>query len=447
LLDSAELTLAAYTLGLAHAPGYPVYLLLVHLFSHLPVGDIGYRSNLFSAVANAGTVGLLALLIRQLCQRWAPALIAALCFAFSFTIWSVAVVAEVYTFQGLLLALLLLLLLRWRRTGDADALYGVAAIYGLALANTLAAVLWAPGLAALAPQRRRLTPRRLGAIIGLGLVALTPILYLPWRSAAQPAFVSAGFYDVQASFHPLNLTSPANLGAYLAGQQFAGLFFTRLAVGFGPAALEFLGWLVAAFLGIGVPLGLWGIWTLWRRDVGLAVGLLATMIPHTVFFISYGATDKAMMFLPVYLVWSVLIGVGADMLFDAFPSRSAMLLALLPLTMLIINWSAVSLHDAWGPAEQARRRLQTAPADTVYLSTWGEAETMRYFQLVEGLRPDVQVINRFFVPPENEAPLISAVLRQQRPVYATFEDVALTADYRFLPLDDGYQLKARYDQP
>ena len=50
-LDSAELTTGAYVLGIVHAPGSPLFLLLGHVFSWLPFGDVGYRLNLLSACA------------------------------------------------------------------------------------------------------------------------------------------------------------------------------------------------------------------------------------------------------------------------------------------------------------------------------------------------------------------------------------------------------------
>ena len=56
-LDSAELTAGAYLLGIVHAPGSPTYLLLGHLFTWLPFGDVGYRVNLLSACAGALAVG------------------------------------------------------------------------------------------------------------------------------------------------------------------------------------------------------------------------------------------------------------------------------------------------------------------------------------------------------------------------------------------------------
>ena len=53
--DSGEFQFVVPTLGLAHPTGYPLYLLLGKLFTALPVGDVAYRVNLFSAVAMAVT--------------------------------------------------------------------------------------------------------------------------------------------------------------------------------------------------------------------------------------------------------------------------------------------------------------------------------------------------------------------------------------------------------
>ena len=41
--DSGELATAAYTLGVAHPPGYPLWLILAKLFSFIPIG--ARRSN------------------------------------------------------------------------------------------------------------------------------------------------------------------------------------------------------------------------------------------------------------------------------------------------------------------------------------------------------------------------------------------------------------------
>src|SRR5690606_16398462 len=65
-LDSAELTTAAYTCGIVRATGYPLYLMIGRLWSQLPLGDVGFRMNLFSAVCGAASV----FMVERILARW-----------------------------------------------------------------------------------------------------------------------------------------------------------------------------------------------------------------------------------------------------------------------------------------------------------------------------------------------------------------------------------------
>jgi hypothetical protein len=56
--DGGDLITAAYTLGIPHPTGYPLYVLLARLFTFLPWGGIAYRVNLMSAFFAAATVPL-----------------------------------------------------------------------------------------------------------------------------------------------------------------------------------------------------------------------------------------------------------------------------------------------------------------------------------------------------------------------------------------------------
>ena len=120
MLDSPELTAAAYSLGIVHSPGYPVYLLAGHLFLKLPLGDPGYEMNLFSALAAVATASLIAWLVQRVSGRHLAGLVAGLSYGLCFYVWSMAVVAEVYTFQGLSLVLVLAMLWLWRDSDAAD---------------------------------------------------------------------------------------------------------------------------------------------------------------------------------------------------------------------------------------------------------------------------------------------------------------------------------------
>jgi hypothetical protein len=56
--DSPDLITAAVVLGVPHPPGYPLFTLLGHLFSLLPLGAIPFRVNLVSVVCDALTAGI-----------------------------------------------------------------------------------------------------------------------------------------------------------------------------------------------------------------------------------------------------------------------------------------------------------------------------------------------------------------------------------------------------
>ena len=102
--DSLELQLVAFQPGIAHPTGYPLYTLLGKLFTFLPVGDVAYRVNLFSAVAAGLAVGAWYLAIQEalaygspapLPARHLPAMIGALALAFTTTFWSQATISAV----------------------------------------------------------------------------------------------------------------------------------------------------------------------------------------------------------------------------------------------------------------------------------------------------------------------------------------------------------------
>ena len=65
LVDSGELIVAARTLGVAHPPGFPLYLLLAHLATLIPIGSVAVRVNFASAVFAASASATLALVAAE----------------------------------------------------------------------------------------------------------------------------------------------------------------------------------------------------------------------------------------------------------------------------------------------------------------------------------------------------------------------------------------------
>ena len=114
--DSGELTTAAYTLTVAHPPGYPLWTLLGKLFTLIPYGSIAWRVNLLSAVCDAGAALLLFLAVARWTRNTWSAFLAAGLFAFSPLVWRYALVAEVFALNNLFVsALLYLAVLYWEQ--------------------------------------------------------------------------------------------------------------------------------------------------------------------------------------------------------------------------------------------------------------------------------------------------------------------------------------------
>ncbi len=134
LLDSGEFLVAAEHFGVPHPTGYPLWTLLNWLFVLLPLGNAAWEVAISSGLCAAAAVGLCAALLsntlRWFCggqlarrARWLPHFVAvafALALAFSQSMWSQAVIAEVYALHALLIALFLTLCYAWvlRPTSD-----------------------------------------------------------------------------------------------------------------------------------------------------------------------------------------------------------------------------------------------------------------------------------------------------------------------------------------
>jgi Flp pilus assembly protein TadD len=191
-MDSGELGAAAFTLGVAHPTGFPLYLLAGKAAAFAPAGEVALRLNLLSAACAAGACVLAARLARALCPSPGAlsALAAAALVALGATFWSQATVTEVYTPSILALLFLLAGSERVVRTRDARWLYLLAFAGGLATglhaSLRIAVAVVALSLCLHAPSRSLLCGCLGGAIAAFAAGAAVQI-YLPLASRRDPA--------------------------------------------------------------------------------------------------------------------------------------------------------------------------------------------------------------------------------------------------------------------
>lgn len=450
-LDSAELSVGAYTLGLVHAPGYPLYLLLGKLFTFIPLGDIGYRLNLMSVIFGVLTIFLVQLMVRRITGQALIALAAALFLAFSWYFWTDAIVAEVYTLQSAFTAGLFYLLLIWRERREARWLYVFALLAGLSAANYPVTGLLAPGLAAfvwLTDRQALLDIRRLVVMAGWFGLGFLVYLYLPLRYLATPPFNYMGRYDATGIFAAANLTDPATLWQMLVGGPFQDLIFGYT---FSQAILQagqYLYFLWGNFLALGLPLGLTGLIYGWRRDrtVVIATGLMFGV--YTIFFINYRVVDKVTMFLPSYVIWVLWIAWGYEALvaWIGVTWRPVLQMAFLAVAavVLVINFPLVDVSWDRRAYQQADDMLAAAEPGALIIGDWGFAAPLEYIQLTEDHRRDVKVINNFFIAKTNLPQLIDQTIQHQ-PVYVVSveRDQSIEQLYNLETAGPGFRILSR----
>jgi len=399
LLDVPMLQMQVCVLGITHPTGYPSYLMISHLFTYLPFGDCAYRTNLASAVYAALAVLAVYAAGYLLSRRVAAAGAAALAFGIGGTLWSQAVMAEVYTLNALFMALTLLALFLWRDRGRDRYLLLSAFLVGLSMTNHLTSGLLLPGsllFVALVDWRKLVDAKLVLKGAGLFLLGLTPYLYLPIRSA------------MGAPFKANNPTNFERFWYVVSGGNLRGTFFSfgpaelpdRLAFYWGYLSGDFhWGLLVAALVGF-VALILWDRAT---------VGLLGFLFVGWVFYaIENDILDIELYFIPSYLVLVLAMAVGfgvllteAEDLLARFPKapKGAVLgvlsvaLLLLPLPGLGPAYARNDMSDDYRGREALESVAENAKPNATILH---HRNILWYMVLVEGRRRDLTLVDPFF---------------------------------------------------
>ncbi len=416
-LDSGEFVIAAKQLGIVHGPGYPLYLILLHIFLRLPIGDLGFRGNLFSALCLAATVPLLyAILVRLVTIRWIAA-ITTLLWVWSYYVWSIGLFAEVYAPQLFTLSLFgwALLKLKSNHHHPYQPL-GIGALFGIAVAMCPSSVLFAPGLVVAFLQHGISWQLRIiSATLALALF-VTAQLYFPWRYAAQPEFNLAGSYDANGLFQPIRLDTLSGLTWFIAGGQFEGLFFEKGIIPSGEQISQVLQLYTHNFLGFGLVLGIVGAAALIRqskRGFGLWLIFFA---PYTYFYTTYGAGDKQLMFGPSFLLWTVPLAFGLRWMTQQLSGKLVYVLLALPIIPLVIFWPQLDLSSDTSVYQRAEVLLKRVPPDAVIFGQWHDLVPVQYLHHLEGRRTDVRLLNLFLFPQLNLTQYLDYLTAQQKPV-------------------------------
>jgi hypothetical protein len=414
-IDSGELATAVSTLGIAHPTGYPLFTLVGWLFSKLPLaqGQI-VRLNIMAAIFCTGGVFLFVLITEFVVGRlsrkrtadsggetWiriASAGGAGSVLAFSETYWSQALAVEVYSLHLLLVAAVLLTFFRAAFEEVEVAVRErrwmfFAFLLGLSFANHMTTILLGPGLIYLYLSTQgwsKASWRRILRMMIPFATALSLYLYLPVRAAQSPA---------------LNWGYPATLERFfwhVGGKQYRVWIFSSMDAA-GRQFQYFINSLPWEHAFVGLVLALIGLPLLWRRDRRLFIGTLALFVTCVFYSINYDIHDIDSYFLLAYMCIALWAGCGLFLIGSWIVGRGVRaawvwgaLLILPGVAALILNYGKVDQRGNYLVEDYTMNMFSSLqPGGLVFSYQWDYwVSASYYFQLVEGMRPDLIVIDK-----------------------------------------------------
>jgi len=418
--DSGEFLTATASMGSAHSPGYPLFLMYAKLFTWIPLGNIAFRINVATAASSSIACLLVYLLVIYLLKKEAlldnprfnnfaikaAGLAAAVAFSVTPRLWLQSNHDKPYPLLAFITAIIFYLLLKWREHYQEGSerpsyIYVCTFLAGLAMAVHQTIVLLLPAwllMIVLTDWRLIKRVRELILATSFALLGFSVHLYLPLRALSNPLL---------------------NWGDSKTIDQFLWHFLRR---GYPsdphPRDLALLWAQIKAFnlprefTWLGVVLALLGLIYLWKANRALLIGYLVAIATFLLVIAGYFNTVLDLIFLteefftPLYLLTAVLIGLGLFSLLGyavrnaRLPERigapvyilCAVMFFSLPSALCAVNYYENDQHNNYIAFDYASNSLRSLPQDAV-MFTWGDsgAFPLWYLQGVERMREDIDL--------------------------------------------------------
>lgn len=406
--DGGDLITAAATGGVSHPTGYPLYLLLAHLFQLLPIGTLAFRTNLMSALAAViASLFIYELVLRAISpvdgkSNWLAGLASAYAFGLSPLIWSQAVITEVYTLHALFVALILYLSFEDSRLRfkpkQLDRLLGLS--FGLAMGNHITTILLLPTMFSSKFFHKPILPDEiqpaekqqpgmyslLRRLVWLG-IGLLVYLTLPLRALSHP---------------PVNWGNPvtwSGFGWLVSGKLYQGQFFIPSFSASWSRVQAVAALLIEQFGIPGLVIGLIGLVVFYKAS-RLYANTIWIVFAYFAFAIMYATHDSFMYLIPAFLCFAIWIGLGLSELMSISAQRfrqTGIVVGLIFILYLFIlagnHWHQVDASQDLRAEHFGQEVLAQAPTNAIVFAKGDKAIfTMWYFHYALKNRPDLAII-------------------------------------------------------
>ncbi|MEI7816113.1 MAG: DUF2723 domain-containing protein [Desulfuromonadales bacterium] len=418
--DSGEFLTATASLGSAHSPGYPLFLMYAKPFTWLPFGNVAFRINVATAVSSSLACLVVYVLTIFLLKKEEllqderfnkiaiklAGLAAAISFGVTPRLWLQSNHDKPYPLLAFISAIIFYLLLRWQeqyRDGNEcpSYIYVCTFLAGLSMGVHQTIVLMIPAwfiMIVLTDWRMITRFKELLLTTSFALLGFSVHLYLPLRALSNPLLnwgdsktVSQFLWHFLRKGYP---TEPPARNVALLWAQIKAFNISR------------------EFTWLGVLLMLLGLYYLWAKNRTVFIAYLASVTVFLLVIVGYFNTPLEVIFLteefftPLYLLTAVAIGVGLFSLLGyairtaRLPEQIglkvyvivAMLFFTLPTALCAVNYYENDQHDNYIAFDYASNSLRSLPQNSV-MFTWGDsgAFPLWYLQGVERMREDLDL--------------------------------------------------------
>ncbi len=418
--DSGEFLSATASLGSAHSPGYPLFLMYAKPFTWIPLGNIAFRINMATAFSSSLACLAVYLLTLKLLKNELPAvndyyssfivkssgLAAALSFSVTPRLWLQSNHDKPYPLLAFISAVIFYLLISWRdhyKNGDERPAYVYVCTFlaGLSMALHQSVVLLLPAwflLIVLVDWRMITRIKELILATAFALLGFSVHLYLPLRALSNP-LVNWGDSKTLDRFlwHFLRKGYPGE-----EHPRDISLLWAQIKAFNVPHEFTWVGAALVSF----------ALFFLWRRQKDIVIAYLAGVAAFILVIAGYFNSLPDMIFLteefftPLYLLSAVLIGVGLFKIIsfairfvriqEQFDFKVCalvvMLLFSLPVSLFALNYYENDQHNNYIAFDYATNSLRSLPQNAI-MFTWGDsgAFPLWYLQGVERMREDLDL--------------------------------------------------------
>ena len=437
-IDSGELATVQATLGIAHPTGYPLFTILGHLFSLIPLGFSKiYQLNLLAAIWCSLGAGVFVYTVKLVLDnissfkskkdlpqkknkknvkgkkvpaasanislpeniKYLSAVFAGLILVFSQTYWFQSTSVEVYSLHIFLINLIILFLIKaylFDKTPAGKIIKKrwlvFAAILALGFTNHMTTILILPGIAYLYFEKNKFNAGSIKTIL-IMLLIFFPVLilfysYLPLRAAQDPV---------------LNWGNPVNFENFfrhVSGKQYQVWLFSSTA-----AAKKQFSYFINSLpeeFNISLIICILGIIVSFFTARKFFIFTLITFLSTVAYSINYDIVDITSYFLLAFISLSFFAAFGIVQILS-FLSHGKFSLIIPSLLILLFiglefydNYNEVDQSDVYTFEDYSKDLINsTSENSVIFTYQWDYlVSESEYFRYVEGFRKDVAVIDK-----------------------------------------------------